>query len=259
MASDICTREKKGVEKIACRTRQCRSLQSWSPALLPGTCHLQEAQTQCVLSIAGSIASSSAFETSDYHVQAQQPGMPASAVTHPGSHFFHLGTWGFFPGGGQTEKLYISDKRKTHRGHPFQSAYRGWSIATKKCGYFKVDISLLARRRLCQSCRVACIGLDVLQRLFSLGKGASQKFPRGCRRARTFLLGGLARGGEGRLHQGGGPARDVAVRAGRGGLRGEDGVVQDGVRGRVALLRLVLCSQKGDLTPDSRGAQLEIT
>jgi len=59
---------------------------------------------------------------------------------------FHMGTWGlfsggeFFSGGGQTEKLYTSEE-KTHRGRPFQSAYRGWSVLTKKCGDFEVNLS----------------------------------------------------------------------------------------------------------------------
>jgi len=39
----------------------------------------------------------------------------------------------FFPVGGQTEKSYTSEKRKTHRLRPSQSAYRGWSVPTKKC------------------------------------------------------------------------------------------------------------------------------
>jgi len=56
-----------------------------------------------------------------------------------------MGTWGFFPGGGQTEKWYTSEKRKTHRGCPFQSAYSGWSVPTKKCGYFEVNLSLLVQ------------------------------------------------------------------------------------------------------------------
>jgi len=54
------------------------------------------------------------------------------------------GSWPFiwgpgeFPRGGQTEKLYTSEKQKTYWGRPFQLVYRGWSVPTKKCGYFKV-------------------------------------------------------------------------------------------------------------------------
>jgi len=40
-------------------------------------------------------------------------------------------SWGFFPGGGQTEKFYTGGKQKTHRGRPLQSACRGWSVPTK--------------------------------------------------------------------------------------------------------------------------------
>jgi len=59
---------------------------------------------------------------------------------------FHMGTWGCFPGGGQTENLYTSEKQKTNRGCPFQSAYRGWSVPTKNCGYFEVNLSLSVGR-----------------------------------------------------------------------------------------------------------------
>jgi len=55
---------------------------------------------------------------------------------------FHKGTWGFSPGGGQTEKLYTGEEQKTHRGRPFQSSYRGWSVPTKKYGHSEVNLSL---------------------------------------------------------------------------------------------------------------------
>jgi len=42
---------------------------------------------------------------------------------------------------GQTEKLYTSEKQKTHRGRPFQSAYRACSVPTIICGYVQVNPS----------------------------------------------------------------------------------------------------------------------
>jgi len=53
----------------------------------------------------------------------------------------HKGTWGGFPGGGQTEKLYTNEKQEPHPGRPCQSAYRGWSVPTKECGYYEVNLS----------------------------------------------------------------------------------------------------------------------
>jgi len=47
----------------------------------------------------------------------------------------HMGTWEYFPGGGQTEKLCTSEKQKTHWECPFQSAYHGWSVPTKWGGH----------------------------------------------------------------------------------------------------------------------------
>jgi len=44
-----------------------------------------------------------------------------------------------FSWGGQTEKLYTGKKQQTHRGRPFQSASRGWSVPTKKCGHSEVN------------------------------------------------------------------------------------------------------------------------
>jgi len=38
---------------------------------------------------------------------------------------FHMGTCRFFPGGGHTETMYTREKQRTHRGRPFQSAFRG--------------------------------------------------------------------------------------------------------------------------------------
>jgi len=58
---------------------------------------------------------------------------------------FHMGTWGFplvGGGGGQTEGLYTGEKERTHRGRPFQSACRGWSVPTRKWGYLIVNLSL---------------------------------------------------------------------------------------------------------------------
>jgi len=52
-----------------------------------------------------------------------------------------MGTRGFIPGGGQTESMYTSEKQKTHRERPFQSAYRGWSVPTKNCGYIEANLS----------------------------------------------------------------------------------------------------------------------
>jgi len=46
----------------------------------------------------------------------------------------YLGT---FPGEGQTEKLYTSEIQETHRGRPFQSAFCGWSVPTRKVGIWK--------------------------------------------------------------------------------------------------------------------------
>jgi len=53
-----------------------------------------------------------------------------------------MGTWGFLPGGGQTEKSYTSKKQKAHWGRPFQTPYVGWIVSTKRCGYFEVNLSL---------------------------------------------------------------------------------------------------------------------
>jgi len=55
---------------------------------------------------------------------------------------FLKGTWAFYPGGGQTGKLYASEKQKNHQGRPFQPAYHSWSVPTKKCGYLEVNLSV---------------------------------------------------------------------------------------------------------------------
>jgi len=47
------------------------------------------------------------------------------------------GSGGFLLGEVKQRDLYPSEEQKTHRGRPFQSAYHGWSVPTKKCGYFK--------------------------------------------------------------------------------------------------------------------------
>jgi len=36
----------------------------------------------------------------------------------------------------------VAEKHRTHRGRPFQSAYRGCSIPTNICGYCEVNLSL---------------------------------------------------------------------------------------------------------------------
>jgi len=75
-------------------------------------------------------------------------GLPLAALKERRSArllVFHMGTWGLFPGGGQTEKLYTNKNKQTHRGRPFQSANDGWSIPTKKGGYFEVESLSLSR------------------------------------------------------------------------------------------------------------------
>jgi len=53
-----------------------------------------------------------------------------------------MGTWASSPGGGQKENSTLAGEQQTHWGRPFQSAYSGWSVPTKKCGYFEVNLSL---------------------------------------------------------------------------------------------------------------------
>jgi len=62
---------------------------------------------------------------------------------------------GISPRGDQREKVYTCEKHKTRQGRPFQSACGGWSVPTKKCGDFPVNVSLsstcsLAGRKLVQ-------------------------------------------------------------------------------------------------------------
>jgi len=47
------------------------------------------------------------------------------------------GDLGIFPGEGQTEKLYTSEKQETHQGRHFRSAYLGWSVPTKNAATLK--------------------------------------------------------------------------------------------------------------------------
>jgi len=94
---------------------------------------------------------------------------PEAAKEDPedGRSLYIIFIWGpgeFSPWGGQTETLYTSVQQKTLGVHPFQSAYHGWSVPTKECGYFtQVYLSL---------------SHDAALALLASGKGASSAFVR---------------------------------------------------------------------------------
>jgi len=51
---------------------------------------------------------------------------------------FHTGTWGFFHGGGQTEKLYSSENQKnTPRRGPFNQPLVAGVFPQRNVGYLK--------------------------------------------------------------------------------------------------------------------------
>jgi len=66
------------------------------------------------------------------------------AVCEMKVHFlvFHMGTWGLLPGADKQRNCTLARNKRTDQGRPFQSAYRGWSVPTKRCGDFEVNISL---------------------------------------------------------------------------------------------------------------------
>jgi len=55
---------------------------------------------------------------------------------------FRMGTWGFFLREAKQRSYTLARNKKIHRAGPFQSAFFGWSVPTKKCGYFEVNLSL---------------------------------------------------------------------------------------------------------------------
>jgi len=58
---------------------------------------------------------------------------------------------GFSLGEAKQRNCTLARNRKTHRGRPFQPANDGWSVPTKKCGYFEVNLSLSLCRSLLHS------------------------------------------------------------------------------------------------------------